>query len=85
VVKGPGASLTSGLGLILGAILLMAPFGLVPFSNTLPGLAVLLLALGILENDGLCVLLGHMVNLLTIVYFAILIGGALAAGKTLLG
>jgi hypothetical protein len=83
LVTGPGASRVSGLGLVLGALLLMAPFGFVPFSNTLPGLAVLLLALGILETDGVCVLLGHVVNLLTIVYFAILIAGALAAGKTL--
>ena len=83
LVTGPGASRVSGLGLVLGALLLMAPFGFVPFSNTLPGLAVLLLALGILETDGVCVLLGHIVNLLTIVYFAILIAGAVAAGKTL--
>ncbi len=32
----------NGLMLIAGALLLMAPFGLIPFSNTLPGLAILL-------------------------------------------
>jgi hypothetical protein len=85
LVKGPGASLISGLGLMLGALLLMAPFGFVPFSNTLPGLAVLLLALGILEADGFCVLLGQLVNLLTMLYFAALIAGALAAGKSVFG
>ena len=61
--------------LILGAGLLMAPFGLIPFSNTLPALALLLLAIGLLQRDGVCILLGHFANLATIVYFAVLIAG----------
>jgi len=60
-------------GLVLGAVLLMMPFGLVPFSNTLPALAVLFLAVGLLQKDGLCILLGHLLNLATIVYFGLLI------------
>lgn len=59
--------------LILGAILLMAPFGLIPFSNTLPALALLFLAIGLLQHDGVCILLGHLANLITIIYFTILI------------
>ena len=61
--------------LILGAVLLMAPFGLVPFSNTLPALALLFLAVGLLECDGVCILLGYLANLATIAYFALLIAG----------
>ena len=61
--------------IILGAALLMAPFGLIPFSNTLPAIALLLLAIGSLQRDGLFILLGHVFNLLTIAYFALLIGG----------
>ena len=61
--------------IILGAVLLMAPFGLVPFSNTFPAIALLFLAIGSLQRDGLFILLGHVSNLLTIVYFALLIGG----------
>jgi hypothetical protein len=62
--------------LILGAILLMAPFGLVPFSNTLPALALLLLAIGLLQRDGACIVLGHLTNLATIAYFtALIVGG----------
>jgi hypothetical protein len=65
--------------LILGAILLMAPFGFVPFSNTLPGLALLFLAIGLLQRDGLCILLGHLLNIFTMIYFAVLIlGGGVA-------
>jgi hypothetical protein len=64
--------------LIMGAILLMAPFGLIPFSNTLPALALLFLAIGLLQRDGLCILFGHIANLATIIYFAILIVGGSA-------
>ena len=61
--------------LILGAVLLMMPFGLIPFSNTFPAVAILFLAIGLLQRDGLCILLGHISNVLTILYFAVLIGG----------
>jgi hypothetical protein len=64
--------------LILGSVLLMAPFGLIPFSNTLPALAILCLAIGLLQRDGLCVLFGHLTNLSTIIYFAVLIAGGTA-------
>jgi hypothetical protein len=53
----------------------MAPFGLIPFSNTLPALALLLLAIGFLQRDGVCILLGHLVNVATIIYFGFLIAG----------
>jgi hypothetical protein len=61
--------------LIIAASLLMAPFGLIPFSNTLPALAVLFLAIGLLQRDGLCILLGHLANLATIIYFTVIIAG----------
>jgi hypothetical protein len=61
--------------LILGAVLLMMPFGFVPFSNTFPAIALLFLAIGSLQRDGLFILLGHVSNLVTIAYFALLIGG----------
>jgi hypothetical protein len=70
--------------LIMAALLLMAPFGLVPFSNTLPALAILFLAIGFLQRDGICILLGHLVNLATVVYFMFLIvGGGAAVYKIL--
>ncbi len=76
-------SLTSGglmekvnnCSLILGAILLMAPFGFVPFSNTLPAIAIIFLAIGFMQRDGVCILLGYLANFVTIIYFAILIAG----------
>lgn len=60
---------------IVAALLLMAPFGFVPFSNTLPALALLLYAVGMIQRDGGAVLLGHVANIGTILYFGVLIGG----------
>jgi len=69
----------SNLALIIGAVLLMAPFGLIPFSNTLPALALLFLAIGLLQRDGLCILFGHLANVATVIYFTILLVGGGAA------
>ncbi len=65
----------NNLAFILAALLLMAPFGFVPFSNTLPALALLLFAIGFIQRDGGAVLLGHLANVGTIIYFGVLIGG----------
>jgi hypothetical protein len=70
----PGLTDTiNNLALIAAAVLLMVPFGLIPFSNTLPALALLFLAIGLLERDGLFVLLGHAANVLTVIYFSVLL------------
>jgi len=75
LVVGGTMAFINNLALILGAVLLMMPFGLIPFSNTFPAVAILFLAIGLLQRDGLCILLGHVSNVLTILYFAVLIGG----------
>lgn len=74
-VEGRVPDLVNNLAFILAALLLMAPFGFVPFSNTLPALALLFFAAGLIQRDGGAVLLGHLANLGTIAYFGILIGG----------
>lgn len=67
---------------ILAAILLMAPFGLIPFSNTLPALALIFLAIGLLQQDGSSILLGYLCTVATIIYFAFLIvGGGLSINE----
>lgn len=68
-------NVVNNVGLILGALLLMAPFGLIPFSNTLPAVALLFLAIGLMQRDGVCVVVGHVMNGVSIAYFAFLIGG----------
>ncbi len=78
LTSGAFASAVNNAALILGAVLLMAPFGLIPFSNTLPAVAILFFAIGLLQRDGVCILLGHLMNIATIVYFGVLIGGGAA-------
>ncbi len=78
LTHGMGMARVNGLMLIAGALLLMAPFGLIPFSNTLPGLAILFLAIGVLQRDGRSVLLGYMTLVLTVLYFAFLLLGGIA-------
>lgn len=75
----------NGLALVFGGILLMAPLGLVPFSNTLPAFAILLLAVGMSQRDGLVVLAGYAMLVATVVYFAALAAAAYAAGRGLAG
>lgn len=70
-----GASLFNKLGYILAAGLLMIPFGFVPFSNTLPGIALIFFAIGAIQKDGLSILFGHLMNVATIIYFGILVAG----------
>jgi len=79
VMDGPVDRMNNA-SIILGAVLLMMPFGMIPFSNTFPAVALLFLAIGLLQRDGVCVLLGYISNVVTIVYFAALFtGGGLAA------
>ncbi|HEY8607720.1 MAG TPA: exopolysaccharide biosynthesis protein [Noviherbaspirillum sp.] len=79
LVAGPVAAMINNAALVLGAVLLMAPFGLIPFSNTFPAVALMCLAVGLVQRDGVCVMLGHAANLATILYFGLLLtGGGLA-------
>jgi hypothetical protein len=71
----------AGLGLLLGSVLLIFPLGLVPFSNTLPAWGILLLAAGLLQRDGVLILLGYLFLLGTIVYFAALGLGVLTGAQ----
>ena len=73
----------NGLALVFGGVLLIFPLGLIPFSNTLPAFAILFLAVGILQRDGLFVLLGYVMQVATVVYFGVLAAGALLAGQGL--
>lgn len=75
LVDGRAQNLFNNLAFILAAVLLMAPFGFVPFSNTLPAIALLFYAVGLVQRDGVAMLLGHLSNIGTIVYFSVLIGG----------
>lgn len=84
LTSGPVMNTLNNLALILGAVLLMMPFGLIPFSNTFPAVALIFLAIGLVQRDGVCILLGYIANIATIIYFTALIaGGGLAIQEAL--
>jgi hypothetical protein len=74
----------NGCVLVFGGLLLMAPFGLIPFSNTAPAIGILLLSIGMIQRDGVFVLLGYLGTVLTVVYFSVLLYAAWWAGGALL-
>jgi hypothetical protein len=75
----------NGLMLIASAALLMLPFAFIPFSNTIPGLACIFLALGLLMRDGVCILLGWLFCALAAVYFAVIFWFGIGAINQWLG
>lgn len=73
----------NALGITAGGVLLMFPLGFVPFSNTLPAVAILLLATGMIQRDGLVVLAGYLFLAVTVIYFTVLAILAVSAGQGL--
>lgn len=73
----------NGLALALAGVLLMMPFSFIPFSNTLPGVAILLLSTGVSQRDGLLVAGGHGLIAATAVYFIAIFWLAASAGLQL--
>jgi hypothetical protein len=63
-----GINALNGALVILDVLLLMAPIPLVPFINSLPALAILLLCFGMAERDGAVIALGYFATLVSIVY-----------------
>ncbi|WP_325099767.1 exopolysaccharide biosynthesis protein [Aquamicrobium zhengzhouense] len=88
LTQGTVAGRVNGLAIVAGAVLLMLPLGLVPFSNTLPACAIMLLCIGMTQRDGALVLGGYAMLIATVAYFSVLAYAAMAAGRglaTLLG
>lgn len=75
LAQGRAMDIFNSLAFIFAALLLMMPFGFIPFSNTLPGIALLFYAIGMIQRDGMAILLGHLGTVVTLVYFSVLIGG----------
>ena len=70
------------LVLLLAALTLLLPLP-IPFTNSFPAWAILLLAGGLLERDGVAILLGYLVFVAGVFYF-IFLGGAAAQAVTAL-
>jgi hypothetical protein len=72
-----------GLGIVVAGLGLMLPLP-IPFSNSIPAWAVVLLAIGMMEKDGLCVLLGHLTVVASWVFIGLTSMFAVGGLQTLL-
>ncbi len=63
----PGFRNLIGVGIAVAGLLLALPLPL-PFSNTIPAVAVLLLTGGMVERDGVLVLIGYATNVIATAY-----------------
>lgn len=68
---------THGLLVCGAAFLLLLPLGGIPFTNTLPALAVVIGTLGMMERDGAAVAVAYALLISTLVYFATFAGVAI--------
>jgi hypothetical protein len=73
----------NGLAIVAAGVLLMFPLGLVPFSNTLPAFAILFLAVGMTQRDGVFVIAGYGMLVATVIYFSVLGWLVFVAGRGL--
>ena len=58
----------NGVLVLVAVVLLMAPIPLVPFVNSLPALAIILLCFGMAERDGLVIVIGYAVTVISAAY-----------------
>lgn len=78
------ASKINGFSILFGSVLLMLPFGLVPFSNTLPAITILFLSVGILQKDGIIIILGYFSIFGNLIYFGLFFSTIILAYKQIL-
>lgn len=71
-VAGERGRRAGGLMIAAAGLLISVPLAGIPFNNALPALAVVFVALGELEEDGLMLVAALVALLLTLVYFAAL-------------
>lgn len=81
--QGAAANRLNGLAILASGILLALPLSLIPFSNTLPAVAILLFTTGMIQRDGLLVIGGYVFLALTVIYFTFLAYLAFLAGAGL--
>jgi hypothetical protein len=74
-----GTRLIGAVGVILAAIVFLP----VPFGNSLPGLALVLMAIGLLARDGLAVVVGGLVGVAGLAVVSGFLYGAVAAAMHL--
>jgi hypothetical protein len=73
----------AGISLACAGLLLFLPIPL-PLSNFVPAVAILLLASGLAEKDGLLLLAGHATNALSLTGLYLSLGAMRQGGERLL-
>jgi hypothetical protein len=69
----PGMLNLLGFMIMIGGILLSLPIPPpFPLTNTIPGLAIIFMALGLMERDGVCILIGYALALLGFCYIGLI-------------
>lgn len=81
---GPGMLRLIGFGIVIAGFGLMLPLP-IPFSNNIPAWAVVLLAIGMMEQDGLFVLFGHLTAILSWVFIGLTSALVIEGVQLLLG
>lgn len=82
ITSGPGHFLT-GLSLIAAIVALALPIP-IPYNNAPPAVVILILAFGLLERDGIAVLIGHILTILMWTILIVLGGWLLSESYDLL-
>ena len=77
---GRAVNALNGMLVIVAVLLLMAPIPLVPFINSLPALAILLLCFGMAERDGAVIVFGYFMTLVSTLYVGAFVVLVLYAG-----
>jgi len=75
------ANFINGAVIVIAALVLMLPLPLVPFTNTIPALAVVLLSIGMVERDGLVIALGYLATVAAALYCGTVLWAAWKAGS----
>ncbi|MFM8656513.1 MAG: exopolysaccharide biosynthesis protein, partial [Chthoniobacterales bacterium] len=69
----PGMINLMGFMIMIGGILLSLPIPPpFPLTNTIPGLAIIFMALGIMERDGVCTLIGYTLAVIGALYVGLI-------------
>ncbi|HEY5705011.1 MAG TPA: exopolysaccharide biosynthesis protein [Terrimicrobiaceae bacterium] len=69
----PGLGMVTGLAIALSGIFLSLPIPPpFPLTNTIPGFAIILLSLGLMERDGGLILCGYVLTLVSAIYVTLI-------------
>jgi hypothetical protein len=85
LTTGAAVNRFNGLVLTFAGILLIFPLSFVPFSNTLPAVCIVLLAVGMLQRDGYFIIAGYVALVITVIYFVGLALLLIAGGHAIFG